>query len=87
MSLTSFLDILYQYILNISNLYNLNKNMSLASKTKCEIMFSDPESEHIYIYFFQLRTSFIFCLFSCVVIINLFRGGQGVGIYSKLIPD
>ena len=41
-SLTSiFLDFSNQNISNISNLYNPNENLSLASQTKCDNMFSD----------------------------------------------
>ena len=60
---------------NISNIYNPNKNLSLAFQTKCEIMFSDL-GVGSYIFtscFSQLRTWFIFCFFSYVVIINLLQ--------------
>ena len=49
---------------------------------------SDPESNHIFLYFtFKLRTWFIFCFLSYVVIIHLLWRGEGVGIYCKFIPD
>ena len=43
--------LLDQYISNISNLYNLDKNTSLVSQTICDHMCSDPESDHIFINF------------------------------------
>ena len=74
---------------NISNIYNPNKNLSLAFQTKCEIMFSDL-GVGSYIFtscFSQLRTWFIFCFFPYVVIINLLQREEGVGIHCKLMPD
>ena len=69
-----------QNISNISNIYNPNKNPSLASQTKCDIMFSDP-GVGSYIFtscFSQLRTWFLFCFFPYVVIINLLQREKGM---------
>ena len=46
-----FLRFFYQYISNISDIYNPNKNMSLAYQTKCKNMLTDPESDHKFSYF------------------------------------
>ena len=48
MSSMSFIDYSNKYISNISNIYNLNVNMSLASKTKCDNMFLDTELDNIF---------------------------------------
>ena len=83
-----FLDFPNQYISNISNLYNTNENMSLASQTKCDNLFSDlGVRSYIFTFFSQLRTWFVFCFLSYVVIIHLLRRGGGVGIYCKFIPN
>ena len=74
-----------QYISNISNLYNPDVNMRLASQTKCDKMFSDPKSDNILSYF-QLSTWFIYIFFSYVIIIHLIWKGEGDVIYCKLIP-
>ena len=67
--LSNFLN---QYISNISNIYNTNKNMSLAYQTKRDNKFSDSESDHIFSHFvFQLRPWFNLFFFSYVVIIHL----------------
>ena len=87
MSSTGFINFSNQCISNISNIYSQKKNLSLESQTNCDIMFPDPESNHIFSIFFQLRTCFIFCFFSYVVIIHLLQIGEGVGIYCKLIHD
>ena len=84
--LTGFIDFDNHYIPNISNLYNPNVNMSLASQTKCDNMFFDTESDHIFSHFPVTYLVYIFFL-SYVVIIHLLWRGEGVGIYCKLIPD
>ena len=71
---------------NIPNISNPNVNLSLAYQTKCDNMFSYPESDHIF-HISRVRTWFIFCVFSYVAIIHLLRRGEGVGIYCQLIPD
>ena len=77
-----------QYISKILNLYNPKVNLILSYQTKCDNMFSDPGVvSYIFTFFtFQLCTWFIFCFFSCVVIIHLIQRREGVGIYCKLIP-
>ena len=64
---------------NISNIYNLDANLSLAYKKICDRMFSDPKSDNIFSYFW-LRTWIIFCLFLYVVISHLLHRWGGVGI-------
>ena len=81
-----FSRLLNQYISNISNLYNLNVNLSLESQTKCDNMFSDPESYNLFSYF-QLRTWFIYFFLSYVVIIHLLKRREGVVIYCKVITN
>ena len=83
-----FLDFPNKYISNISNLYNQDVNMSLASQTKCDIMFSDTGfGSYIFTFLFsRLRIWFIFCFFLYVVIIHLLWRDEGVKIYCKLIP-
>ena len=51
--------LLNQYISNISNLYNLDVDLSFASQMICDHMFSDPKLYYIYSYFL-LRTWFIY---------------------------
>ena len=79
-----FFDFSNQYVSNISNIFNLNLNMGLSFQTKCDRMFSDLESDHIFS-IFKLHTRFIFCFFSYLVITHLLRRGKGVVIYRKLI--
>ena len=70
------------------NLYNLNKDLSLSSQTKCNNIFSDlGVGLYIFTFFSQLRTWFVFYFFFYVVIIHLHWRGEGAGIYCKLIPD
>ena len=52
MSSTGFIDFSNNDTSNIPNFLNPNANLSLASETKCEDMFSDPESDHIISHFF-----------------------------------
>ena len=40
--------------INISQISTIRKNMSLASQTKCDIIFSDPKSDHIFPHFFSV---------------------------------
>ena len=54
-----FFDFLNKWFSNISNIYNLNVNLSLGSQTKCDNMFSDTKFYYIY-FTFYLRTWFIF---------------------------
>ena len=79
-----FLNFLNQYISNLSNIYNPSVNISLASQMKCDKMFSDPKSDHIFSHFSVTFLVYIF-FFSYVVIHHLFRIRGGVGIYCKLI--
>ena len=60
-----------QCISNISNIYNPDVNLRLASQTIWDHMFSDPKSDYIFSYF-QLPTWLIFRFFSYVVIFYLF---------------
>ena len=48
MSSTGFISFSNHDISNISNLSNLTVNSSLASQMKCDNMFSDPQSDHIF---------------------------------------
>ena len=75
-----------RYISNISNIYNLDEKLSLASQTICDYMFSDTKSDH-YFHIFGLRTWLIFYFFMYVAIFHLLWRYEGVGIYCKLIPD
>ena len=59
---------------NIPNLSNPNVNLSLASQTKCNNMFSDPKSDHIFPHFLGTYLVYIF-FFSYVEIIHLLRRG------------
>ena len=49
---------------NIPNISNPNVNLSLASQTKCDNMFSDPELDHIFSHF--LGTYLVYILFLLV---------------------
>ena len=73
-----------EYISNISNLYNLDINFSLASQKICEHLFSDPKLDNILSYFW-LRTWIIYFFFSYVEIVYSLRRQEYVGIYCKLI--
>ena len=61
MSPTGFIAFLNHDIPNISN---PNVNLGLASQTKCDDMFSDPESDHIFSHF--LVTYLVYILFILV---------------------
>ena len=79
---------LNQFISNISNLYNLEENLRLSYQTKRDIIFSDPESDYIFpFFFFQFRTWFIYFFFLYARMIHLLRRGECVGIYCKLITN
>ena len=71
-----FYRFLNQYISNISNIYNSNVNMSLASQTKCDNMISDPG---VGSYIFTFPPSYVpgLCIFLLVCVkypLNLKRG-------------
>ena len=51
--------LLNKYISNISNLYNPDKNLSLASQTICDHIFIDPKSDHTF-HIFWSRTWLIY---------------------------
>ena len=72
---------------NIPNLSHSTVISSLASQTKCDNMFSDPDLDHIFSHFYRVRTWFIFCFFLYMIVIHLLRRGQGVGIYCPLITN
>ena len=50
---------------NISNIPNQNVNSSLASQTKCDNMFSDPESDHTFSHFSGTLLVYILFLLVC----------------------
>ena len=81
---TDFYLLLNTYISNISNIYDTDQNLSLASQTICDQMFSYPKLDHAF-HIFQLR-SWIFFSLSYVPISHLLWGWEGVGIHCKLIP-
>ena len=83
---TSFINFLNQYISNISDIYNPNVNMSIASQTKCDSMFSDPKLDHIFSHYSVMYLVYIFS-FSYVVIIHLLWIGKGVGIYCNIFKS
>ena len=58
--------------------------MSLAYQTKCENMFSYPDSDHIFLH--SSVTYLVFFKYYVVIIHLLLRGG-GVVIHWELIPD
>ena len=69
-SINGFSQFLYQYISNISNLYNLNKNLSLESQMKCDNMFLDPIRIRVFFFFFSYVLGLYF-YFSYVVIVTI----------------
>ena len=71
---------------NIPNLLHPTINLSLASQTKCDSMFSDPKSDHIFSYLLGTYLVYIFFLSYVVIILLLWRG-EGAGIYCPLITD
>ena len=50
---------------NIPNILNPNANSSLASQTKCDNVFSDPESDHIFSHFLGTYLVYILFLLLC----------------------
>ena len=50
---------------NISNLLNPNVNLSLASQTKCDNVFSYPELDHIFSHFLGTYLVYILFLLLC----------------------
>ena len=50
---------------NISNILNPNVNLSLASQTKRDHVFSYPESDHIFSHFSGTYLVYILCLLVC----------------------
>ena len=74
-SLTNFIYFSNHHTSNIPNISNPTVNLSLASQTKCDDMFSDTESYHIFLYF--LGTYLVYILFLLVsgnYTITLYRG-------------
>ena len=71
-------------ISKISNLYNLDENSSLASKTICDHIFSGLKSDHNFNIFGYVPVLYIFS--SCMwQFSSSFE--DGVGIYRKFVPD
>ena len=60
---------LYQFLnydnSNIPNISNSKVNSSIASQTKCDDMFSDPESDHIFSHFSGTYMVYILFLLVC----------------------
>ena len=50
---------------NIPNISNQTVNLSLAFQTKCDNMFSDPESDHIFSHFLGTYLVYLLCLLVC----------------------
>ena len=50
---------------NIPNISNPTVNSSLASQTKCDNIFSDPQSDHIFSHFLGTFLVYIFFLLVC----------------------
>ena len=48
---TGFITFSNHDTLNIPNIFNLNAILGLVSQTKCDDMFSDSDSDHIYSHF------------------------------------
>ena len=74
-----------QYISNISNIYNTDVNLTLASQTIFDHIFQ-IRSRIIYFHTF-CYIPYIFCLFLYEAILHLLQIWKGFGIYFKLIPD
>ena len=85
-SLTGFIAFLNHNTSNIPNLSNLTVNLGLVSQPKCDDMFLDLKSDHIFSYFLVTYLVYIY-IFSFVVIMHLLRRGGGIGIYCQLIPN
>ena len=65
MSSTGFIDFSNHDTSNIPNLSNPRVNSTLASQTKCDDMFSDPESDHIFSHFWGTYLVYILFLLVC----------------------
>ena len=78
--------LMYQYISNISNIYNPEENLTLAYQTICDHTFSNLKLYHTF-HLIWLNTWLVFCFFSYVKIIRLLWRKGGVGIHCKLIHD
>ena len=77
--------LLNPYISNISNIYNPDKNLSLAYQTIFDHMFSDTKSDHFFLFFCYVLGLYFFL--SYVAIFHLLRIWEGVGIHCNLIPS
>ena len=87
LSFSSYANHIFPTVHSLILKIRIKSKLSISNKLWQNAFRSDPESNHIFLHLtFQLRTWFISCLFSYVVIIHLLRRGEGVGIYSKLIP-
>ena len=62
---TSYILFSNHNISNISNISNPNVNLSLAPQTKCDNVFSYPESDHIFSHFLGTYLVYIFFLIIC----------------------
>ena len=63
------------YISNISNIYNRDKNLSLAFQTKCDHMISDTKSDHTFHFFVYLLG--LYFVSSCMwKLSTYFKGGK-----------
>ena len=69
----------------ISNLYNLDQNLSLAYQTIRDHVFSDLKSDNTF-YLFRLLAWLIYIFVFRVTIPHLVWGCEGVIIHCKLIP-
>ena len=85
-SLTGFSNFSNHHTSNIPDLLNITVNLSLAYQTRCDDMFSDPESDNILSHFF-VTYLIIFCFFLYVILIYLPKRGEDVGINCIFIPD
>ena len=63
--INGFYQFLNKYISNISKNYNTNVNLSLASQTKRDNMFSDLKSDHIFSQFLVTYLVYIHFLLVC----------------------
>ena len=64
-SSTGFIDFSNHDALNTLNLSNPNVNLRLASQTKCDDMFSDPELDHIFSKFSVTYLVYILFILVC----------------------
>ena len=65
MSSTVFINFSNHDTSNIPNLLNPKVNLSLEYQTKCDNIFSDPESDHIFSHFLGTYLVYIFFLIVC----------------------